>query len=299
MQHRTPSARAAAALLAACMAWPAAGHAARILVAQAADTPRLERTLAALRERSSLPVDVLPLFARDDAALRTEWARMERGSVLVALGPRASDEVVKLALPGPVVHCLAGPDAVRAGLPAIPSEVPVDQQAAWIARLLPAAKTVGVLFDPALNMRRAEAQAAALGIAGYKTMLQPVATPAALPGALDKLAGRVDVLLALPDSTVYTRESSRGLLLFSFRKRIPIAGPNEAWVKMGSLYALDWDYAEVGAMCAALAAREANPKVVPQAAVPRARVFVNMKSASHFGVGWSADVLNQVDLRHE
>jgi len=298
MQHRTPSARAAAALFLALLACPAVGHAARVLVAQGADTPRLERALAALREHSPLPVDVLPLSADGGAALSAAWARSDRGSVLVALGPQASDEVVKLGLPGRVVHCLAGLDAVRAGLPAIPSDVPADQQAAWLARLVPKAKTVGLLFDTAQNTRRAEALAAALGNAGFRTMLRPVAGPAALPAALDSLAGHADVLLALPDSTVYTREASRGLLLYSFRRRIPIAGPTDAWVRMGSLYALEWDYAEVGAACAALAAREANPAAAAHVA-PRPRVLVNAKSASHFGIEWNADLLRQVEARHE
>jgi len=70
-------------------------------------------------------------------------------------------------------------------------------------------------------------------------------------------------------------------------------------VKMGSLYALDWDYAEVGAACAALVAREANPKTNALLAPPRTRVFVNTKSAGHFGIAWSADLLRQVEARHE
>ena len=64
-----------------------------------------------------------------------------------------------------------------------------------------------------------------------------------------------DVLFALPDRMVYTRESARGILLQSFRKRTPVIGPNEAWVRMGALYALDWDYDEVGVVCAQLALR--------------------------------------------
>jgi putative ABC transport system substrate-binding protein len=296
-----PVARLAAALLvAAGITGVPQAQAARIVVVQAAETPRLERTLDALSERAALPVDVVRLPPGGDEALKAAWSRVERGSVVVALGPHASDMVMRLGLPGPVVHCLAGADALRAGAPAVPSEVPVDQQAAWVAKLVPTAKTVGLLFDPAINTRRVEAQAAALGLAGYRTMLQPVSSPAALPSALDNLAGRADLLLALPDGTVYTRESSRGLLLYSFRKRIPIAGPSDAWVRMGALYALDWDYAEVGATCAALAAREVQPKAVAVAPpAPRPRVFVNVKSAGHFGIGWSSDVLKLVDLRHE
>lgn len=286
------------AALAALLVPPDAAHAARILVVQGADTPRIERTLASLRERATLPVEVLPLHQLGTAALPSAWRGSERGSVLVALGPRASDEVLRLGLPGPVVHCLAGPDALRAGLPGVPSEVPVDQQASWLAKLVPNAKSVGLLFDPALNTRRAEAQAAALGLAGYRTLLQPVPSPVALPAALEALAGRADVLLALPDATVYARESARGVLLHSFRKRLPVIGPSEAWVKTGSLYALDWDYAEVGAACAALAAREVDARSAAVPA-PRPRVFLNLKSAAHFGIAWDATLLAQAEARHE
>jgi putative ABC transport system substrate-binding protein len=293
-----PLAVVAAVVVATALAFPTDTEAARILVAQSADTPRLEKALAALRDHASLPVEVVPLSAGDDA-LRAAWTGSDRGSVLVALGPRASDATLRLGLAGPVIHCLAGADALREGLPAIPSEVPVDQQAAWLGKLMPDVRTVGLLYDPAINTRRVEAHAAALGHAGYRTVLQPVATPAALPAALEKLAGRAHLLLALPDSTVYTRESSRGLLLFSFRKRIPLAGPSLAWVKMGALYAVDWDYAEVGAACAGLAARESQPRAAGPVVPPRPRVFVNMRSARQFGVDWSADLLKQVDLRHE
>jgi putative ABC transport system substrate-binding protein len=293
-ERRTRAVLACTALL----AFPLAGDAARLLVVQGSDSPRLERTLAALRERSPLSVDVLPLSAGGDDALRSEWSRSDRGSVLVALGPNASDAVLRLSLPGPAVHCLAGADALRAGAPSVPSEVPVDQQAAWLAKLLPSARTVALLYDPAHNTRRAEAQGAALAVAGYRTLLQPVASAAALPAALEALVGRADVLLAQPDATIYTRESSRGLMLFSFRKRIPIVGPTHAWVKLGALYALDWDYDEVGAACAALAGREVQAKG-PAPVAPRPRVYVNLKSASQFGIAWNAELLKQVDLRHE
>jgi putative ABC transport system substrate-binding protein len=131
-------------------------------------------------------------------------------------------------------------------------------------------------------------------------LLHPVASPAALPSALDAIAGRADVLLALPDATVYTRESARGILLFSFRNRIPVIGPNDAWVRKGALYALDWDYAEVGAACAVLAERELRPvRGAQPAPLLRARVAVNVRTASHFGLAWDDDTLRGVDQRHE
>lgn len=284
------------ALLALAAAFPAA--AARVVVLKGSDSPRIEATLAALRERVPMALEVVPVPADTrDGSLATSLAG-DRGAVVVALGPLASDYAMRLPSTSHVVHCLAGADALRAGLPAIPSEAPASDQATWLAKLVPGTRTVALLFDPARNTRRAEALAAAFSTAGYKTLLRAVPAPSALPAALESIAGRAEVLIALPDATVYTRESSRGVLLFSFRKRIPLVGPNDAWVRMGALYAVDWDYREVGAACARLAAREAG--LADAAAVTlRPRVSVNTKSAAHFGVPWDAALLRAVDARHE
>ena len=275
------SPRIGVALVGALAAFVSAAQPARLVVVQAGDTPRLARTLAALQARTSLPVDVIRVSGERDQALEQALSKGARDSVVVALGPRASDLVLNVAVPGPVVHCLAAPDALRAGLPAVPS-----------------AKRVGVLFDPVVNTRRAEAVAAALDLAGYKVVLQAVSEPSALPTALAGLTGRADVLLALPDRTVYAPEAANGILLFSFRNNIPLVGPNDAWVKRGALFAIDWDYAEVGAACAALALRESASRAAPLAA-PRPRVYVNPKVASRFGLGWDAQLLATPGVQHE
>jgi putative ABC transport system substrate-binding protein len=48
----------------------------------------------------------------------------------------------------------------------------------------------------------------------------------------------------------------KALLLFSFRHKLPLIGLSEAWVQAGALYALDWDYRELGAFCGRLALRQ-------------------------------------------
>jgi ABC-type uncharacterized transport system substrate-binding protein len=289
--------RATFAALALVVACPPA-QAARIVVLKGSDAPRLESALAALREHAAMPLDVIALPAGASNSGPASRLPAERGTVVVALGPVASNHAMQLPAAAQVVHCLAGADALRAGVPAVPSEVPAGEQAAWLAKLVPGARTVAFLFDPERNARRAEALAAAFHAAGFKTLLRPVPTPAALPAALESIAGRADALVAFPDATVFTRESSRGILLFSFRKRIPLVGPNDAWVQTGALYAVDWDYREVGAACARLAAREAGLVDVPLS-TPRPRVSVNMKSAAHFGLAWDARLLRSVDVRHE
>ena len=142
----------------------------------------------------------------------------------------------------------------------------------WMHRLLPKARNVGILFDPAQNERRAAEGAEGLRRAGYTAILEPVTGPTALPNALNRLTNSIDVLHAIPDTTVFAREHARALLLFSFRNHIPLAGPTEAWVSAGALYAIDWDYADLGRYCAALALhQQAGGRAPPPDAAAHAR----------------------------
>ena len=166
-------------------------------------------------------------------------------------------------------------------------------------RLLPNARNVGILFDPAQNDKRAADSAAALQRAGYAAVLEPVDGPTALPNALIRLTNRVDVLHALPDTTVYAREHSRALLLFSFRHRIPLAGPTEAWVKAGALYALDWDYADLGRYCASLALRQLAGGKSPPPAPPRTRVTANARTAEQLRIQWDEETMRAFDKVYE
>lgn len=280
------------AAIALLLALPAS--AARLVVLKGDDAPRLASALASLQSQVAGPVEVVTLPPEATDAELDPRLVAERDTMIVALGPRASDYAMRLPATVPVVHCLAGADALRAGRVAIASEAPAGEQAAWLAKLVPSARTVALLFDPARNSRRAEALAAGFQAAGYGTLLRPVRSPSELPAALDAVAGSADVLVALPDPTVYTREAARGILLFSFRKGIPLVGPNDAWVRMGALYSLDWDYREVGAACARLAEgrSDASPPLRP-------RVSVNMKSAARFGIAWDPSLVKAVDARHE
>ncbi len=225
-------------------------------------------------------------------------ARLPRDAAIVTLGRRASVLVAEVAPPNPVVNCMArGEPAARGS--AVPLEVPLDTQIAWVKRLIPAARNVGILFDPAQNERRVPELTAAWKRAGFVPVLEPVAGPAALPGALTRLTQNVDVLYAIPDTTVYAAEHSRPLLLFSFRNRVPLVGPSEGWVRAGALYALEWDYADIGRFCGALALRHLAGTKAPAPPPPRTRVVVNARTAAHQRVQWDDDVRRAFDRVYE
>ena len=181
----------------------------------------------------------------------------------------------------------------------VPIEVPPEAQIDWLMRLLPGARSIGLLYDPAINARRIEAISSVLTRAGYTPRLVPVTEPAMLPQALARLPNSVEAILAVPDTTVYTPQAAKALLLFSFRNKIPLIGLTEAWVKAGALYALEWDYHEVGAYCGALAMRALAGLKAPAPPSPQPRVVVNLRTAEQFRLKWPAEIMRDVDRTFE
>jgi putative tryptophan/tyrosine transport system substrate-binding protein len=299
-----PAHFAAVVLLACTCLQPASSRAAdRLVVVSSGDSPAYQQALAGM-QKLGYPVDTLKAGPDSDAAVVAAIQRAGRDGAIVALGARATALVARAAPTIPVVNCMVTGNDVwgPAGATVVPLEIPVETSIQWLRRLLPNAQNVGILFDPAQNARRAEDGAAALKRAGYAPLLEPVATPSALPTALARLTNTVDVLHAIPDTTVFAPEHSRALLLFSFRNRIPLAGPSEAWVKAGALYAVDWDYADLGRYCGALALRplaSGRAPSPPPLAPARMRVAVNLRAAEQMNIKWDPEILRSVDQVYE
>lgn len=281
-------------LLAALVTGP--GFAQRVFVISSSDgMPYKQATAGILKQ--GLPVETLHVARDSDATLAAALARAGRDTVVVALGVSAANVVARAAPPAAVVNCMVlGQDdgRVAPNTQVVPLEVPIETHIVWLKRLLPQARTVGLLYDPLQNEKRVADTAAAFTRAGYQPVLEPVASPSALPAALNRLTNSSDVLHAIPDTTVFAKEHSRALLLFSFRNLIPLAGPNEGWVRAGALYAVDWDYPDLGRYCLALGQRQLGGNRTPVPPPAKTRVIVNLRSAEQLRITWDAEVLRMV-----
>ncbi len=283
------------ALAALClMVGPVAAQ--RVIVVASSDGIPYKQALAGI-QKQGLPVEALEVSRDSETALAPALARAGRDSIVVALGVSAANVVARAAPLAAVVNCMvAGQDdgRVAPNTQVVPLEVPIEAHIGWLKRLLPQARTVGLLFDPRQNERRAADTAAALARAGYQPVLEPVASPSALPSALNRLTNSSDVLHAIPDTTVFAKEHSRALLLFSFRSLIPLAGPDDGWVRAGALYAVDWDYPDLGRYCMALGQRQLAGTRAPMPPPAKTRVVVNLRSAEQLRIKWDADTLRMV-----
>jgi len=270
-----------------------------LIVVSTGNSPAEARAIDGMRNHDGWTVDAQRIGA-DDATLASTLSRASRGTEVVALGARAAQFVSQLPVSAPTVDCMVqGDPRFASAAPVVPLAIPIDVQIKWMKQLIPAVRKVALIYDPAQNERTAAEMTQRLAAAGYTVMAEQVASPQALPQALAKLAS-ADALLALPDTTVYSPELAKGLLLFTYRTDTPMIAFSDAWVRAGALYSLEWDYAEMGVYCGELALhlasadRNASPPALP---VPQ--VSVNRRAAAQLRLKWDAASLAGVDHIHE
>jgi len=225
------------------------------------------------------------LHLGDEAGLAQLRARPP--ALIFALGSKALQVARKAPVDSPllaamVVNAKLLPDDRQAT--AVLLQTTPREQLLWHRRMLPHARRVGVLYNPAHSQQWVErAQQAATDL-GLEILAIPVHSAKELPAALKALSRGADSLLGIADKTIYSSKTAKAIALFSFRNRIPFVGLSGAWVKAGALYALDWDYTELGRQCAAIAqkilAGEKASRIGLQQA-RRGRYQLNLKTAKH------------------
>lgn len=217
-------------------------------------------------------------------------------ALIYCLGTRACQAAQQLTPPRPVVASLVltaesiSPAAQATGV--FLNYLP-ETQLQWLKKLFPEFRRVGVIYNPAQNQALIDKAAGTARQLGLELVTAPVDTPRELPGALKNLLHNIDILWALPDRMVLAPQSAKEVLLTSFRNRTPVIGASAPWVKSGALYALDWDYTDLGAQNAAMALNiiKGTPINSIPVAEPRSVVYtLNLKTAKHMKLDMPAEL---------
>lgn len=160
-------------------------------------------------------------------------------------------------------------------------------QVQWLKKFLPEQSNIGVLFNSQENAETVQSLKRIIEQAGLKLKAIPVETPRQLPDALDQLSSNVEVLLAIPDSVALSSATVKEVMLATFRSRTPLIGLSENWVKSGALYALTWDYQDLGQQCAAQAQKILSGqtvKSIPPETPRKITYAINTKIAEHMNI---------------
>lgn len=225
--------------------------------------------------------------------------KIEQGGVrmVVTLGSLATEAALREISDLPIVACMVlrtdsltrAPNATGVGL-----EFPLETQFSWLQRLLPQARSIGVLYNPDENGRRVEDAARIAKKLGLRLDAQEVDEPQEIPAALNSLSKNADVLWGVADKLALSPLVAKNILLFSFRNRIPFIGLSSTWVKAGALYSLDWDYADIGAQCGELAVRVlegAPPSSIPPASPRKVMYSLNLVIARQLKIKFSDEIV--------
>ena len=217
-------------------------------------------------------------------------------ALIYCLGSRACQAVQQMAGQRPVVaSMLLTPESITVAAQAtgVFLNYSPQTQLQWLKKLFPDIHRVGVIYNPAQNQALIDKATETARQLGMELVAAPVDTPKELPNALKNLLRNVDILWALPDRMVLAPQSAKEILLTSFRNRIPVIGASAPWVKSGALYALDWDYADIGAQNAAMALQliKGTPINKIPVAGPRSVAYtLNLKTVEHMKLDMPAEI---------
>lgn len=173
-------------------------------------------------------------------------------------------------------------------------EFPVEIQMQWIRRIVPAANSIGVLFNPKENQTKVSNALRIAKETGLTLVTQAVDTPRSLPDALENLSRNVDALWGISDSVVMTPQTAEPILLSTLRNKIPLAGLSTSWVKAGALYALDRDYLDIGTQCGEVAGKVlggTSPAALAPIFPRKVTYSVNLKTAGAMNLELPQDVV--------
>jgi putative ABC transport system substrate-binding protein len=217
--------------------------------------------------------------------------------LILALGSLAAHSVLNDRNDIPlVVGLVLRTDSLKKALNAtgVGLEYPMETQIRWAHRLLPEANAIGVIFNPKENRKRIEEAEELAKTVGLRLEAQEVSAPQDIPAALRTLSRNADALWVIADTIVLSPQIAKNILLFSFRNNIPLIGPSATWVKAGALYALDWDFTDIGAQCGELAARAfegVQLSSIPPMTPRRASYSLNISTARQLKVELTDEII--------
>lgn len=199
--------------------------------------------------KASQQVVVLSDYAEVDAV---RIVREDRPRVVLAIGNAAIAATAKIQRT-PVIAVMAlGADS-RANV----AGITVFAEPKYYCELLQQMKVkrIGIIHNPnKTGWYLAKARVAAEK-AGIKLEVRKVETAREAVTQLSSLAGKVDALWILPDSTAVTRETTEAFFQFGQQQAVPVISFASIHLGMGAAAVVDLNYSAIGRQAADMAAK--------------------------------------------
>lgn len=225
-----------------------------------------------------------------------EAVRRSSAKAVLAIGTEAFRQARSVG-DIPVIHLMVQPSelSVAAGrnISGVGMLIPPGRYLDTIARLLPAARRIGVIYDPGNTGQYVNEILAAARQREFEVLTRKVSKPAEVASAVKGLQGRIDLLWLLPDATAASPAAMEHILFFSFQDRVPVVAFARKYVEQGAFAALSVDPFDMGAQAGEISRLIAQNKKtnLPASFPPRTwKVLVNRRIAEKMGISMGKDL---------
>ena len=175
-----------------------------------------------------------------------------RWDLIVTIGTKAANFVSKSGTDIPTLYSLIPSSSFNnirktshsGNISAIFIDQPITRELALVRAVMPERKNVGVILGRYTSISKPS-----LSKRMHAMNLNPnisYATPNNLNRIIEDKLQKIDVLLALPDPSIYNKQSVLAILLSSYRHRVPIIGYSAAFVKSGAIAAVYSTPSDIG-----------------------------------------------------
>ncbi len=227
----------------------------------------------------------------------------ENSELVIALGVKALTAASKLKHTTPVIGVFTPMPTFNALLEssgrdlgifsAIVLDQPYSRQISLIKTVLPEIKTLGILLGSTSSRYaehlRDEGEKNSLNVS-----LETINDESELIPKLQKVLESNDALLAIPDPSIYNRETAQPILLTSYRHQKPVFGYSQSYVRAGALAAVYSNTKHLAKQAAEIAIKtQQAPGLLPPPQTPKYfSVLVNHQVARSLNI----TVMNDEDI---
>ncbi|MCT9071691.1 ABC transporter substrate-binding protein [Cupriavidus gilardii] len=230
----------------------------------------------------------------------------DQPNAIVAIATPAAQAVVASTKTVPVVYSgvtdpvaaqlVKGWQASGTNVTGVSDKLPLDKQVALIKRVVPKAKTVGMVYNPG------EANSVVV-VKELKTLLAKeglTLKEAAAPRTVDigpaakSLVGKVDVIYTNTDNNVVS--AYEALVKVANESKVPLVAADTDSVKRGAIAALGINYGDLGVQTGKIVVRilkGEKPGAIPSETSDKLELFVNTTAAEKQGVTLSQDLIKE------
>lgn len=197
--------------------------------------------------------------------------------------------VIFTAVSDPIAAGLANADGTPvAEITGTSDKLPVEQQLEMIRKMLPDAKSIGIIYTTSEANSEATVKEYEAHVADYGFTLETVgiSTTADIPLAADSLVSKVDCINNLTDNTVV--QGLATVLSKANAAKIPVFGSEVEQVKNGCLAAVGIEYTDLGVQTGKMAAKvlkgEAKASQMNFELISECGLYVNKAVATELGI---------------